>query len=298
MRPMKRAAVFLMALTLAMASVAHAQKASNLIIETADGPRHALVLPQGKGPHPTVIVLHGALGTGAGMAATTGFAEAAARHGFTAVFPDGLGRRWHDGRAGGPKGPNDIAFIHTLVALLIAERIADPHHIYLAGVSNGGMMSFTLACKEADLFAGIGTVIANMPAGIEPCRPKPMRVVMVNGTADPMVPYRGGTVGLLGGRGEVWSVDKTVALFAHVNRCGSSKIKALPAHDLADRTQVTRIDWSNCQPGTSVTLYRVEGGGHALPGRRSLAHHLLGRVNPDFVAAEAIMAAFSFNPKP
>src|SRR6266481_1432384 len=239
---MKYACSFLAALTLVAlsltATAAHAQGRTDLVIPAPDGPRHALVLSAGSGPRPTVIVLRGALGTGTGTASTTGFSEAAARHGFTAVFPDGINRQWHDGRAGGPDGPDDVGFIRELVHRLVADGVADPRRVYLAVISNGGMMSFTLVCKAGDLFAGVGTVIANMPAGIEPCAPPPMQVVMVDGTA------------------------------------------------------VTRISWHDCRPATSITLYRVEGGGHALPGRRALLPRILGPSNQDIMSAEVIMDAF------
>jgi polyhydroxybutyrate depolymerase len=277
-------------------AAALAQSRSHLTIPSPAGPRHAVVLAAAGAPHPTVIVLHGALGTGGGTAMTTGFAEAAARRGFTAVFPDGIHTQWHDGRAGGPDGPDDVGFIRELVRRLVADGVADPRRIYLAGISNGGMMSFTLACKSGDLFAGIGTVIANMPAGIEPCTPRPMPVVMVNGTNDPMVPYGGGEVGLRGGRGEVWSVERTAGFFAERDGCGQPVSEALAHQDQAEETAVTRFSWSNCRPGTSVTLYRVEGGGHALPGRRSLLPRILGPSNHDIVGAEVIMDAFAQTP--
>jgi len=294
---MKYACSFLAALTLVAlsltATAAHAQGRTDLVIPTPDGPRHALALRAGSGPRPTVIVLHGALGTGTGTASTTGFSEAAARHGFTAVFPDGINRQWHDGRAGGPDGPDDVGFIRELVHRLVADGVADPRRVYLAGISNGGMMSFTLVCKAGDLFAGVGTVIANMPAGIEPCAPPPMPVVMVNGTADPMVPYDGGEVGLRGGRGRVWSVERTVDFFARLDGCGSPVQRALPARGGSDGTAVTRISWHDCRPATSITLYRVEGGGHALPGRRALLPRILGPSNQDIMAADVIIDAFA-----
>ncbi|MDN5004510.1 alpha/beta hydrolase family esterase [Bradyrhizobium sp. GCM10027634] len=268
---------------------------TEIFVDTRDGPRHALVMPAGDGPHPTVIVLHGALGTGAGTARLTGFAEAAARHSFTAVFPDGLDRKWHDGRAGGPAGPDDVGFIRSLVGRLIADHLADRDRIYLAGISNGGMMSFTLLCKAPELFAGVGTVIANMPAGIESCPAKPVPVVMINGTADPMVPYNGGGVGFRGGRGEVWSVRKTAEFFARRDGCSQSTAVALPSRSNAEGTSVTRISWRDCRVNAGVTLYRVEGGGHALPGRRSLAPRLLGRSNFDIESADVILDAFELD---
>jgi polyhydroxybutyrate depolymerase len=296
--PRSRAlAGFLVVLTAVLsfaATSASARSSNDLVIATVDGPRHALMLPAGRGPHPTVIVLHGAFGSG--TAFTSGFSEAAARHGFTAVFPDGINRLWHDGRAGGPDGPDDVGFIRELVHRLVSDGVAEPRRIYLAGISNGGMMSFTLVCRAGELFAGVGTVIANMPEGIGPCAPQPMPVVMINGTADPLVPYGGGGVGLGGGRGEVWSVERTAKFFAARDGCDRPTTQALTNRDQVNGTAVTRINWSNCRPGTLVTLYRVEGGGHALPGRRSLFPRILGASNQDIVSAEVILDAFAWDP--
>lgn len=267
----------------------------DVFVDTRDGPRHALVIPARNGPHPTVIVLHGAFGTGAGTARMTGFAEAAAKRNFAAVFPDGLGRKWHDGRLGGPAGPDDVGFIRALVARLVADRVADPRRIYLAGISNGGMMSFTLVCKAPELFAGIGTVVANMPAGIEPCPARPLPVVMINGTADPLVPYNGGGVGFGSGRGDVWGVRKTAEFFARRDGCSQSSEVALPSRSPSESTTVTRIAWQNCLINSGVTLYQIDGGGHALPGRRSIAPRLLGLSNFDIQSADVILDAFDLD---
>ncbi len=278
---------------LSMAGACFAASGEDLSIDTPEAPRHALIFRAGAGAQPTVLVLHGALGTAAITARSTGFAEAAARRGLTAVFPDGVNRQWNDGRTGGHGGPNDVAFLRALVARLIADGVAQADRIYIAGISNGGMMSFTMACKSADLFAGIGTVIANMPAGIEPCAFKPMPLVMVNGTADTMVPYAGGNVGLRGGRGSVWGVEKTAALFAQTDGCAStSSSQSIKHRDPTQKTSVTLLDWTGCKAGTSVMLYRIEGGGHSIAGRPALAG-VLGPSTDDIVAPDVIIDAFA-----
>ncbi len=283
-----KALAFASATGLAQAATTH------LTIATADGPRHAIVVPVADGPQPTVLVLHGALGTAALTMRATGFAEAAKSHGFTAVFADGIDRRWNDGRRGGPGGADDIAFLTTLVERLVADHVARPDRVFVAGISNGGMMSFALACKAPQLFAGIGTIIANMPAGVASCSPKAMPVVMINGTADPMVPYRGGGVGFSGERGDVLGVDETLALFAKADGCGApSTPRPLEHADARDATSTVRIDWQGCTPGTSLTLYRIDGGGHAIPGRPALFGGLLGPSTQDFVGADAILDAFA-----
>jgi len=134
-----------------------------------------------------------------------------------------------------------------------------------------------------------------MPDGIEPCAARPMPVVMINGTADPMVPYRGGEVGLRGGRGRVWSAEQTAGFFARRDGCGSRSVVALPHRDATSDTSVAQITWRDCKVTGGVALYRIEGGGHALPGRRALAPRLLGPSNFDIQSAEVILDAFDLD---
>src|SRR6516225_9368733 len=95
--------------------------ANRISTSTRDGPRTAIILPAGRGPHPTVIVLHGGSGTAEEVAHDTGFAEAAARRNFTAVFAQGLWRQWQDGRVGRSGPPDDVAFLAAL-----GDRLARP----------------------------------------------------------------------------------------------------------------------------------------------------------------------------
>ena len=107
-------------------------------------------------PAPLVIVLHGNTQTGADMASRTSWPAVAKREHFTVIFPDGLHRAWADlrpneMRAGRtpPEGTDDVAFIAALVEKYVADGTADPRHVYVTGISNGGAMTMTLACKRA-----------------------------------------------------------------------------------------------------------------------------------------------------
>ena len=228
-----------------------------IAIATHDGARTAIILPAGHGPKRTVIVLHGAMMTAEMTAHDTGFDEAAAKHGFTAIFPRGLNRRWHDQRADGWNGPDDVAFLKALIARLVAEHIALPNQIYIAGISSGGEMSFTMACLAGDLIRGLGAIVATMPEGLKPCTPPAMPVVMFDGTADPLVPYTGGKVSWLAGGGELWSVEQTAEYFARRNGCGPSSTRDLPSLTRSDETSVTddRLE-RMCVEGAGAALSR------------------------------------------
>jgi polyhydroxybutyrate depolymerase len=241
-------------------------QADEIRFDTKDGERSTIVVASsGTAPAPTIIVLHGATIGAQRTMRGSGFAEAAAARGFAAAFPDGIYRQWNDGREEGRiSGVDDVGFLRRLVGELIVRGIAEREHIYLAGISNGGMMTFRMVCEASELFAGAGTIIANMPAGIgETCQPKKaLPLVMFNGTADPLVPYGGGAVGFAGRLGNVWAAERTAAFMARANGCGAPVTEPLADGSSDDATKVVRLAWSECSSGQPVTLYRIVGGGH------------------------------------
>ena len=264
--------------------------------------KYILSRPEAEGPRPTIFVLHGG-----GMSAnhslrTNGIEPLVESEKFVAVYPNALRREWNDGRKGRTQtrgDADDVAFIRTLVTALVAEGIADPKRIFVTGPSNGGMMTLRLLCEAADLFAAAAPIIASLPvdsaAGCKPSRPVP--VLVINGTADPLVPYNGGGVGFVGGRGRVISTDETMARLRKFNGCAdTSKTERLPDLDPNDGSNVTMLSWTNCSSGAPVVLYRVDGGGHRIPHRNGvhmqMVDRMLGTENHDFDAPEVIRAFF------
>jgi polyhydroxybutyrate depolymerase len=288
----------LAASTLAVAAVLASSSARGdaVRIDTKDGARTAILVRAGPVAGPTVIVLHGATIGAEWTMRGSGFTEAARARSFAAVFPEGTYRVWNDGREGGRiSSIDDVGFLRRLVAWLIAHGVADPARIYLAGMSNGGMMTFRMLCEASELFAGAGTIIANMPAGIgDGCQPKtPLAVVMFNGTADPLIPYQGGGVGFAGGHGKVWSAERTAAFLADVNGCTGPTDQPLPTGSPEGSTRVVRLDWSSCSSGRPVTLYRIEGGGHQVFGHTDIFPAILGRGTRLISAPEVMLELFA-----
>src|SRR5215831_2606929 len=285
---------FLAAATAALALAVTPVQAETMRLLTNQGEREAIVLPWRQGPAPTIIVLHGQTSTAAWTAENSGFSDTAAAHGFTAVFPQGIRKQWNDGREAQAAGVDDVGFLHRLVTSLVGRGLADPRQIYIAGVSNGGMMTFRMLCEASELFAGAATVIANMPASIGArCAPrKAVPIVMFNGTADPLVPYDGGGVGFLGGRGTVWAAEETAEFMADVNACTAERAVPLPISSRFGRVRVTRIDWAFCRSGSPVALYRFDGAGHQVPGQRQFLPFFLGRGTQALHAADEAFAFF------
>ena len=293
MRPVFRAAAALLACAAGMDAASGADEVN---VSTPDGVRSAIVLPAGRPRAPTVIVLHGALVSAEATVSWYGFGGAAKRRGFAAVFPRGLGLLWNDGRtAAWGSDADDVAFLRQLARDLVTLGTADPARLYIVGVSNGGMMALRMVCEAPQPFAGAGLIIASMPETVGAgCRlRRPMRVVMLNGTADALVPYGGGDVGFSGLQGRVWGVERTALFLAGGNGCGQAGKAVVAGGGAAGGIRVVRLDWGGCSSGRGVTLYRVEGGGHQVYGYTNYFPVFLGPGTDRIAAPDVIMAAFS-----
>lgn len=257
---------------------------------------------------PLVVVLHGKTQRGADMMTRTAWPQVAKREGFAVVFPDGLNHAWADARTkagpalrGPPAGTDDVAFIAKLVEKLVANGTADPRRVYLTGISNGGAMAMTLVCARADLFAAGASVSMNLTdEAAVTCRPsRPLPMLLMNGTADPLVPYEGGRGSSYYAADGFWSTDETLAFWRKLNGCetDNSDMTDLPDRAPADQSTVTRIS-SRCPEGHDVVLYRINQGGHRMPGFSpdarfpKVAASLLGSQNGDIDAAETIWTFF------
>jgi polyhydroxybutyrate depolymerase len=265
---------------------------------------YLLSLPASARPHPAAIVLHGGTLNAENAKRSTGFEPLVERGELVAVYPNAIAGHWNDGRVaagdvwrGTPS--DDVVFIRALVAELVQSGVADPQRLYVTGPSNGGMMTFRLVCEAAELFAAAAPIIASLPADLAvSCKPaRAIPTLVMNGTADPLVPYGGGGVGLRGERGRVLSTDETMAFLRNANGCtDAAKLDHLADADRNDGSNVTIASWTNCASGAPVVLYRIDGGGHRIPrrdeGPRPVIDRLLGRANHDFEAAEAIWSFF------
>jgi polyhydroxybutyrate depolymerase len=270
--------------------------ATETIQIAVDGQPRTYLLEQAKarGPGPTIIMLHGANGTSERVAQQTGLLQLAPAGGVSAVFPQARGPVWNRfpsgkesqravetfSRFGGV--PNDIGFIKLLVADLTRRGVADPARIFVAGLSNGGFMTLSLFCYEGDLFAGIGLIISSMPdeTGAECRSAKPLPVVILNGTADTTVPYRGGPVAPLDPRDtrstfNVWSTRRMVTFFRGLNGCEEPAEQAVAPGPGAVKIE---IDRSNKCAGGPVVAHNVVGGTHG----STLAALHPGRMLMDF----------------
>ena len=257
-------------------------------------------------PAPLIIVLHGGGGTGAAMERLTdgGLNRLAARDGLVVVYPDGLERHWNDGRGvtdyrAHRENIDDVSFISALIDHLAQTLGIDRSRVYAAGISNGGLFSQRLARELALRIAAIGVVAISMSDKIALMRApaRPVSVVLIPGTEDPLVPWAGGDLGFAGSRrkvGTVLSVAETVAAWTALNRCAPPPVVTWePDRSPQDGTRVRREAYGPCGDGSEVVLYAVEGGGHTWPsGWQYLPERFIGRTSKDIDANEVLWGFF------
>ncbi|MDX1485735.1 MAG: PHB depolymerase family esterase [Alphaproteobacteria bacterium] len=261
-------------------------------------------LPAGRftGRRPLVIVLHALGATGAAERARGRFRSMAAREGAIVAFPDGIEGRWNYGAPIGRSGPvlvkgrrvRDTVLLRRLARRLVADGRADPARLYLIGISNGAMMAYRVACETPGRFAAIAALVSGMTVSQRSaCRPaRPVPLLILGGTADRFHAYAGAR----GQRGVLLSVPATVDFWRRRNRCGGES-----RHDLADRNRedgstVTVFRHLGCDQGAEVLFYRIDGGGHRLPGLASALPRYkppLGWQNGDIDAAEHVWTFFA-----
>jgi polyhydroxybutyrate depolymerase len=262
--------------------------------------RHYLLSrPDGSGPWPLVIALHGHGGTAENMERLTGLMQYGKAQGFAVAYPDGIGKAWDDGRSdlSGGSQADDVGFLTALRADLVAEKVANPNRVYLCGISNGGMMTLRMACEHAELFAAVGVVAMSMSAAYD-CRPsQPLPICFINGDQDPLVPYLGGKVGFLKrlrNRGRVISVADSIQFWVTQNHASPDPLdEMLPDLDPKDGTRVELKRYNALENGAAVYAYKVIGGGHTWPGGWAYAPHwLIGSTCRDINADQELWNFF------
>lgn len=215
---------------------------------------------------PLVFVLHGYFGTAEGMYAFSGFRELAEAEGFGVVWPQGLpdgqgNNHWNANFDWGTE--TDAEFLVQLAQHLQADHGHSPACTYSCGYSNGGYMSYSLACRAADTFRGIGSVGGTMSNNDwNACAPvEQVPVVHLHGTQDETIAYEG-TDNWQFGWGQQPGVETIVAWWAAQNNCSEVEETALPNLDPTDGSDVDLIRHHGGDNGYQARVYRVNGGGH------------------------------------
>jgi polyhydroxybutyrate depolymerase len=223
---------------------------------------------------PLLFVLHPSGGDAEGMREYSDFEfdELADKYGFLVVYPDGFDSTWNDCRSGSPFPSkrlkiDDAGFIKSLINVEVTSHAVDRKRVFAAGWSNGAQLAYRLALEYPADFAGVAAISASVPVKENlDCGQvdKPIPVMVVNGTADPINPFRGGMVNLGSAQlGNVLSSEDTAKYWAKLLGVTAPPQLATLPHK-GGPTSVDSMTW--VKDGTPVViLYAVQNGGHAMP---------------------------------
>jgi len=151
-------------------------------------------------PMPLVFNFHGLGSTGLAQFGYSELSTLAEKFKFILVSPNGLGNSWNGGFCCGFAAENnidDVGFTSDMIDAISSEYCVNSDRIFSTGISNGGFMSYRLACDLSDRIAAIGPVAAaNVTVSCDPSGPVP--VIAMNGTDDILVSYAVGLASIQG----------------------------------------------------------------------------------------------------
>lgn len=216
--------------------------------------------------YPVVFVFHGGLGNPDLTERQTGFSKKADEEGFIVIYPYGTGsfdkklltwNTWDCCGYADKKNINDVDFIKAVIAKIILKYSVDDKRIYAAGLSNGGMMCYLLACELPEYFAAVAPVAATMFDTVT-CKSKSeVSMIIFNSIDDQHIPYYGGVGEKSLADVVKLPVETTVDLWVKKYGCY-----------LMNKSESSLFHKTNYKnnSGTEIVFYKMLGGGHSWPG--------------------------------
>ena len=244
------------------------------------------------GETPLIVSLHGFGGHSAYLSAYVPLHERVNTEGFALLLPNGtLGaagnRFWNPTDqccAGGKSGEDDVAYLTELVAT--AREVRDFGPVYFFGYSNGGFMSYHMACKGLPGLRAIASLAGTSYVEDASCEgAPPVSVLHIHGTADDVIRYEGDE------SKRVPTGDGAPAFYAGARemvtrwsrRAGCDWPESPEPHASLDldrsvsgsETQAFRLE-SGCAEGITIELWMGAGSSHAPGYRDAFVDALLG----------------------
>lgn len=158
---------------------------------------------------------------------------------------------------------DDSTYLSSVITEIEARYTIDPKQVFLVGHSNGAFMSYRMACDHADQISAIVSLAGAMWEDPSKCTPSaPVSILEIHGTADTVIAYDGGTIGV----NAFPAAPTTVSDWVTFDGCSSTPDLTAPPLDLdstlpGDETTVTKYG-AGCMPGGHAELWTIAGGSH------------------------------------
>lgn len=221
---------------------------------------------------PLVVVMHGYSGSASGIKNYSGMNSVANQNGFAVCYPQGTSDDWSNNfwNVGYDFHPNetvdDIGFITSLVEHLQVQHNLSPLNTFATGMSNGGEMSYMLACQAPQTFTAIASVAGTMFDSYgSTCGNNSIPVMEIHGTDDG-VNLWDGDYNNSTGWGVFYHMDTIIEKWSQNNFCDQLLIEYMPDIVTNDGSTIEAQKHFSNNYGNEVWLYKVIGGDHDWPG--------------------------------
>ena len=256
-----------------------------------------------------IFALHGSMSTGKDMRKQTAyqFDYLAEQENIIVVYPYGYKKHWNDCRASASYAANkknidDLAFFKLMITYFQEHYDVDASKVFATGISNGGHMIYRLGMEMPNDFLALAAMAANLPVDKNLGCTKsnvPISIAIFNGTDDPVNPYEGGLVNILGNksRGSVYSSKGTAEYWSNLFISGAQSTSDYKEVNLKEsdgdlKTSITLRIWKSLH-GDQVRLYSLQGSGHVVPSKLVSFPFFVGGNAGDIEAADEIWNFFS-----
>ena len=214
---------------------------------------------------PLVLNFHG-FGSSASQQMFYGdFRDIANTEGFLLVHPEGttfIGNQfWNVGFPGISSTIDDVGFTEALIDELATLYTIDLDRVYATGMSNGGFMSFLLACQLSEKIAAVASVTGSMTQDtFDDCNAQlPTPVLQIHGTEDDVVLYNENNLSL--------PIPDVISYWVDHNNCETTPTTTtLPDVDVSDGSTIEHSVYEDGDNGITTEHMKVIGGGHTWPG--------------------------------
>ena len=140
---------------------------------------------------------------------------------------------------------DDESYLEALISGISRKLSLDRRRIYIVGYSNGGFMGYRMACRHADLIAGIASIAGATYSNPEHCVPsEPVHTLQIHGTADLVIGYAGGFI-----TGPYPGAEETLEIWGAYN-----------SHTKKENTQDSAFNFAALVPGKETDVTRMSGG--------------------------------------
>mgnify|MGYP000918004175 FL=1 len=214
---------------------------------------------------PLVLNFHGYGSNAAQQMFYGDFRDIADTEGFLLVHPEGttfIGNQfWNVGFPGLSSTVDDVGFTEALIDELATLYAIDLDRVYATGMSNGGFMSFLLACQLSEKIAAVASVTGSMTQDtFDDCNAQlPTPVLQIHGTEDDVVSYNENNLSL--------PIPDVISYWVDHNNCETTPTTTtLPDVDVSDGSTIEYSVYEDGDNGITTEHMKVIGGGHTWPG--------------------------------